>query len=425
MLTVVENSRLPGFYKRSMSERLDTIKELVDLTEQEVQLLEKSGGLKKETAEQIIENVIGTFPYPLGIASNFKINGQDYLVPMVIEETSVVAAASHAAKITRKSGGITAEAQDSVMIGQIQLNGIENPEKAKKRILAKKKKLIEIANEQDPVLVKLGGGAKNLQVRIVDSFQGPMVVSHLLVDCLDAMGANAVNTMAEALAPHIEELTGGTVNLRIISNLADKRLVRAKTTIKPEDIGGKEVVDDIINAYAFADADPYRAATHNKGIMNGVIAVLKATMQDTRAVEAGAHAYAARNGKYEPLTTWKKDKEGNLVGELEMPMAVGTIGGATKVHPLAQVALKIMGVEKAKELAEVAGAVGLAQNLAALRALATAGIQEGHMKLHSKNIAFMAGARGEMVDKIAKRMIEEDNIRFDRAKALLKQFSNE
>ncbi len=422
---MVENSRLPGFYKRSMSERLDTIKELVDLTEQEVQLLKKSGGLKKETAEQMIENVIGTFPYPLGIASNFKINGQDYLVPMAIEETSVVAAASHAAKITRKSGGITAEAQDSIMIGQIQLNDVENPEKAKKRILAKEKKLIEIANEQDPVLVKLGGGAKNLEVRIVDSFQGPMVVSHLLVDCLDAMGANAVNTMAEALAPYIEELTGGTVNLRIISNLADKRLVRAKTTIKPEDIGGKEVVEDIVNAYAFADADPYRAATHNKGIMNGVIAVLKATMQDTRAVEAGAHAYAARNGKYEPLTTWKKDKKGNLVGELKMPMAVGTIGGATKVHPLAQVALKIMGVEKAKELAKIATAVGLAQNLAALRALATAGIQKGHMKLHAKNIAFMAGARGEMLDKIAKKMIEEDHIRFDRAKALLAEFSEE
>lgn len=422
---MVENSRIHGFYKLPIQERLKKIKETVGLDEEEVKLLKKTGGLKKETSDRMIENVIGNFPYPFGIATNFKINGEDYLIPMVIEETSVVAAASHAAKITRKSGGIKSEATDSIMIGQIQLNDIEDPKAAKAKIMENEKKLIEIANEQDPVLLDLGGGPQDLNVRVLESTHEPMVITHLLVDTLDAMGANAVNSMAEALAPYIEEITGGSVNLRIISNLADKRLVRAKTTIPPENIGGLEVVEDIVNAWAFADADPYRAATHNKGVMNGVIAVLHATMNDTRAVEAGAHAYAARSGTYKPLTVWKKDEEGNLVGTLEMPMAVGTVGGATKIHPLAQVALKILGIEKAKKLAEITGAVGLAQNLAALRALATAGIQKGHMKLHAQNIAFMAGARGGLVDKVAKKMIEEDNIRFDRAKTLVKKYSEE
>lgn len=420
---MVESSRIPGFYKLPIQERREKIKEMAGLDEEEVKLLKKNGGLKEETSDRMIENVIGNFPYPFGIATNFKINGEDFLIPMVIEETSVVAAASHAAKITRKSGGIKAEATDSIMIGQIQLNNVEDPNAAKAKIMENEEKLIEIANDEDPVLVDLGGGAQDLNVRIVESTQGPMVVTHLLVDTLDAMGANAVNSMAEAVAPYVEDITGGSVNLRIISNLADKRLVRAKTIIPPEDIGGAEVVDDIVNAWAFANADPYRAATHNKGVMNGVIAVLHATMNDTRAVEAGAHAYAALMGKYKPLTEWKRNENGDLVGKLEMPLAVGTIGGATKLAPLAQVALKILGIEKAKKLAEISGAVGLAQNLAALRALATAGIQKGHMKLHAQNIAFMAGAREGLVDKVAKKMIEEDNIGFERAKTLVKKHS--
>lgn len=420
---MIKTSRLPGFYKLPIEKRLEKIKHLADLNDKEVNLLRKNGGLNEATADRMVENVIGSFPYPFSIATNFKINGKDYLVPMVIEETSVVAAASHAAKITRKSGGITAEASKSIMIGQIQLHDTNNPEKARSLILENKEELLEIANEQDPTLVKLGGGAKDLNVRIIDSIQGPMVITHLLVDCLDAMGANATNSMAEALAPYIEDLTDGTVNLRIISNLADKRLVRVKTMIKPEHIGGEDVVDGIVNAYAFAEADPYRAATHNKGIMNGIIGVLHATMNDTRAVEAGAHAFAAKTGSYKPLTTWKKDKEGNLVGNLEIPMAVGTVGGATKIHPLAQVALKILGTEKAQKLAEIAGSVGLAQNLAALRALATAGIQKGHMKLHAQNLAFMAGARGELIEEVVKKMRKEDTITFEKAKEFVKQLS--
>lgn len=421
---MLESSRLPGFYKLPVEERLNKIKEIADLTEEEVKLLKKSSGLSMETADRMVENLVGIFGFPFGIATNFKINGEDYLVPMVIEETSVIAAASHAAKITRKSGGITVEAMDSVMIGQIQLNNIDNPKKAKNKILENKEKLIKIANKQDPVLVDLGGGAIDVNVRTIKSRQGPMVITHLLVNCLDAMGANATNTMAEALAPYIEDITGGSVNLRIISNLADKRLIHAKTKIHPEHIGGESVVDGIVNASAFAEADPYRAATHNKGVLNGVIGVINATMNDTRAIEAGAHAYAARSGTYSPLSKWRKDEEGNLVGELEMPMAIGTVGGATKMHPLAQVALKILDIEKAKELSEVAGAVGLAQNLAALRALATAGIQRGHMKLHAQNLAHMAGARGDLVDKVAQKMIEGDSVGFDKAKELVKKLSD-
>ncbi|MGQ4833075.1 MAG: hydroxymethylglutaryl-CoA reductase, degradative [Candidatus Asgardarchaeia archaeon] len=416
-----KTSRIKGFYKRSIDERRKIVRDFADLTDEEVKLLEKESPLDIEIADRMIENVIGTMPLPLGIATNFLINGKDYLIPMAIEETSVVAAASNAARFCREGGGITSIATDSIMIGQVQLTKVKDPYGAKVQILAEKEKILEIANEKDPILVKLGGGAKDLEVRVLQAITGPMVIVHLLVDVKDAMGANAVNTMAEAVAPYIERITGGKVYLRILSNLADKRLVRARTVIPKEAIGGEEVVDGIVEAYAFAAADPYRAATHNKGIMNGVDAVVIATGNDWRAIEAGAHSYAARFGKYEPLSIWEKNEKGDLVGTLEMPMAVGIIGGATKVHPVAKLALKILGVKTAKELAEVIGAVGLAQNLAALRALATEGIQKGHMTLHAKNIAIMAGATGELIDIAAERMIREGKIRMDRAKEILEE----
>ncbi|MCD6357438.1 MAG: hydroxymethylglutaryl-CoA reductase, degradative, partial [Thermoproteales archaeon] len=422
MFADVKTSRIPGFYKLSMDERLRKVAEFAGLSEEEVKLLKQFGNLDPRTADIMIENVIGAMSYPFAIAVNFLINGRDYMVPMVIEETSVVAAASHAAKLTRESGGIFAEASDPVMIGQVQVVNVKDPWYRKMILLEHKEELLKIANEQDPVLVKLGGGAKDLEVRVLDSPKGPMLVVHLLVDVRDAMGANAVNRMAEAIAPYVEDLTGGKVYLRIVSNLADRRIVRAWTKVKKEVLGGEEVVDGIVYAWAFAAADPYRAATHNKGIMNGVIAVALATAQDHRAIEAGAHAYAARNGRYRPLSVWEKDENGDLVGCLEMPMPVGIVGGATKVHPVARIALKILGVKSAKELAEVMGAVGLAQNLAALRALATEGISRGHMELHARNLAIMAGATGDLIDKVAEAMIREGRIRFDRAKELVEEF---
>ena len=420
---MTKSSRIPGFYKLPVEERLKKVAEFANLTEEEVELLKKEGSLSLEIADRMIENVIGTMAYPFGIATNFLINGKEYLIPMVIEEPSVVAAASNAAKMTRSKGGIHTSSTGPIMIGQIQLVNVKDPYAQKMRILEEKEEILKIANEQDPVLIKFGGGAKDIEVRVIDSPKGPMVITHLIVDVRDAMGANAVNTMCEAVAPFIERITRGRVYLRIISNLADKRLVRARTVVDKEAVGGEEVVDGIVSAWAFAAADPYRAATHNKGILNGVIAVALATGQDHRAIEAGAHAYAARTGKYMPLTTWEKNEEGDLVGTLEMPMAVGIVGGATKVHPVARVALKILGVKTATELAEIMGAVGLAQNLAALRALAAEGIQYGHMRLHARNLAMMAGATPEIVDKIVEIMVRERKIRYDRAEELVKQFS--
>ena len=419
-----KTSRIPGFYKLTIKERLEKVADFAGLTEEEKALLLKEGNLDFKTADIMIENVIGTMAYPFAVAVNFLINGKDYMVPMVIEESSVVAAASNAAKVMRRDGGIKSIATDPVMIGQIQVIKLRNPWYAKMQIIEHKDEILELANQQDPILVKLGGGAKDLEVRVVDSPRGPMVIVHLLVDVRDAMGANAVNTMAESVSPFIEKITGGKTHLRIISNLADRRLVRSWVKVYKEDIGGEEVVDAIVDAWAFAAADPYRAATHNKGIMNGVIAVALATAQDHRAIEAGAHAYAARFGRYEPLTHWEKDEDGNLVGSLEMPMAVGIVGGATKVHPVAKVALKILGVKTAKELAEVMGAVGLAQNFAALRALATEGIQRGHMKLHARNLAVMAGATGDLIEEVARRMIEEGKITFPRAKELVEELTS-
>ncbi|MCI4409514.1 MAG: hydroxymethylglutaryl-CoA reductase, degradative [Thermofilum sp.] len=420
-----KTSRIPEFYKKTLEERLNIVAEYAGLTQEEVALLKNFGNLDPKIADSMIENVIGAMSYPFAVAVNFLINGKDYLVPMVIEEASVVAAASNAARVMRRDGGIKSIATQPVMIGQIQVVGVKDPWHKRMIILEHKDEIIQKANEVDPVLVKFGGGAKDVEARVVEGPRGPMIIVHLLVDVRDAMGANAVNTMAEKVAPMIERLTGGRVLLRIISNLADRRLVRSWVKVYKEDIGGEEVVDAIVDAWAFAAADPYRAATHNKGIMNGVIAVALATAQDHRAIEAGAHAYAARTGRYVPLSTWEKDQDGNLVGTLEMPMAVGIIGGATKVHPIAKIALKILGVKTATELAEVMGAVGLAQNFAALRALATEGIQKGHMRLHARNLAIMAGATGDLIDKVVEIMVSENKISFSYAQELVNKLSKE
>jgi len=419
-----KTSRIPGFYKLKPKERLEIVKDFASLTEDEVEALMNTGSLPIELADRMIENVIGAIPIPIGVAVNFLINGRDYMIPMAIEEPSVVAAASNAARMARRSGGFHAECTRPVMIGQIQCVGIKDPYRAKMEVLSAKEEILQKANEQDPLLVSLGGGAIDLEARVIDTRSGPMLITHLLVDCKDAMGANAVNTMAEAVAPMIERITGGRVYLRIISNLATKRLARAWTKIDKEAVGGEEIVDGIVEAYNFASADPYRAATHNKGIMNGVIAVAIATCNDHRAIEAGAHAYAAISGRYLPLSVWEKNEEGDLVGSIELPMAVGTVGGATRVHPIAKICLKILGVKSANELAAVMAAVGLAQNLAALRALADEGIQRGHMKLHARNIAIQAGAKGELIDLLVQRMVEERKIRLDRAKELLKELTS-
>ena len=414
-------SRIPGFYKLPVEERVKIVKEFAGLTDEEASLLMKAGNLDISVADRMIENVIGTWPLPLGIATNFLINGRDYLIPMAIEEPSVVAAASNAAKMAREGGGFFASSTDPIMISQIQLVKVKDAEEARNAILAEKQRILEIANERDPVLVKLGGGARDVEVRIIDTIMGKMVITHLIVDVRDAMGANVVNTMAEAVAPFIERITGGRVYLRILSNLADRRLASARAVWKKEEIGGDEVVEGILYAYAFAEADPYRAATHNKGIMNGIIAVARATGQDTRAIEAGAHSYAARNGRYTSLSRFWRNEDGDLEGFLEMPLAVGIVGGVANVHPIARIALKILGVKSARELSEVMVAVGLAQNFAALRALATEGIQAGHMKLHARNIAMAAGATPDIVDEVVERMLREKTIRIDVAKRIIEE----
>ena len=419
-----KTSRIPGFYKLPVEERVRIVKEFAGLTDEEAALLLKAGSLDISIADRMIENVIGTWPLPLGIATNFLINGRDYLIPMAIEEPSVVAAASNAAKMAREGGGFFTSSTDPIMISQIQLVKVKNAEEAKNAILAEKQRILEIANERDPVLVKLGGGARDVEVRIIDTMMGKMVITHLIVDVRDAMGANVVNTMAEAVAPFIERITGGRVYLRILSNLADRRLASAKAVWKKEEIGGDEVVEGILYAYAFAEADPYRAATHNKGIMNGIIAVARATGQDTRAIEAGAHSYAARSGRYTSLSRFWRNEDGDLEGFLEMPLAVGTVGGVASVHPIAKIALKILGVKSARELSEVMVAVGLAQNFAALRALATEGIQAGHMKLHARNIAMAAGATPDIVDEVVERMLREKTIRIDVAKRIIEEIKS-
>lgn len=416
-----KTSRISGFYKLPINERLDYVRKFCNLTPEEVECLREVGNLDLETADRMIENAIGTMAYPLAIAVNFLIDGKDYLVPMVLEEPSVVAAASNAARMMREEGGIFTSSTEPIMIGQIQSVDLTDPQAAKLRISEHVDEILKVANDQDPFLVSLGGGATSVEVRVIESSAGPMVITHLLVNVKDAMGANAVNNMCEAVAPLIEKLGGGRVYLRIISNLADRRLVRARATVDKDELGGEDVVDAIVKAWAFAEADPYRAATHNKGIMNGVIAVALATGQDHRAIEAGAHAYAARTGRYSSLSSWKGNEDGDLVGTLEIPMAVGLVGGATKTHPVARISTKILGVKTADELARVMAAVGLAQNLAALRALVSEGIQMGHMKLHARNLAVAAGATGDLIDRVAEVMTAEKAIRFDRAKELVEK----
>jgi hydroxymethylglutaryl-CoA reductase len=413
-----DSSELTGFYKLPMAERLKLVQKLTGLSEEEVKTLSNTGGLPPEVADRMIENVIGGITMPMGVATNFMINGRDYLVPMALEEPSVVAAASNAAKMARVKGGFHVTNTGPVMIAQIQTVEVKDPFRARMDLFLHKDEILAKANDQDPMLVSLGGGAKDLNVKVISSIKGPMVIAELIVNTGDAMGGNAVNTMAEAVAPIVERVTGGKVYLRIISNLADRRLIRVSATFDKEAIGGEAAVDGIVYAYAFAEADPYRCSTHNKGIMNGVIAVAIACGQDIRALEAGAHSYATKHGGYKPLSTWEKNQEGDLVGTLEMPMAVGLVGGAAKTHPAAN---KIIGVKTAIELAEVMGAVGLAQNFAALRALASEGIQKGHMKLHARNVAANAGATGDLVDVVANRMIQEKMIRFDRAKAIVEE----
>jgi len=416
-----KTSRIEGFYKLPMAERLKIVKTFADLTDEEAMALAGLGGADPSISDKMVENAVGSFHMPLGIAVNFRINDKDYLIPMAIEEPSVIAAASNSAKMARVKGGFWTSSTPPIMIGQVQLTGIKDPSRAKHVILERKHEILELANKQDPMLITLGGGAKDLEVRIIDTQKGPNVVVHLLVDVKDAMGANAVNTMAEAVAPLVEEIAGGRVYLRILSNLATHRLARARAVWEKEALGGEDVVDGVVEAYLFAEADPYRCATHNKGIMNGIDAVIIATGNDWRAIEAGAHSYAARSGSYKPLTIFEKTPDGDLAGTIELPMAVGLIGGATKVHPTARASIKLLGVKGAQELGEVAAAVGLAQNLAALRALATVGIQKGHMSLHAKNIVNSVGCPPELVDEVVRIIVAEKKVRMDRAKEVIEE----
>lgn len=423
-------SEIPGFYKRTVEERRKVVREWAGLTEAEARAYDFPPGIDPGTIERMVENVIGTFPLPLGVATNFRVNGKDYLVPMAIEEPSVIAAASNSAKVTRAHGGFRAQTSTPVMIGQIQVLDVVDPAAARLRILAERESLLAAANAKDPMLVKFGGGARELEVRIIPSPRGTMLVVHLMVDARDAGGMNAVNTMCEALAPTVAKLAGGRVVLRIISNLAIYRVARATATfpaaaLATENATGPEVVEAILDAYTLAAVDPFRCATHNKGIMNGVSAVVVATGNDFRAIESGAHSYAAylarEGGTLRPLTTYEKDPHGDLVGTIELPTAVGLIGGATAVHPTAKVNVKLLGVTGAQELGQVLACVGLAQNFGALRALATEGIQRGHMSLHARNIAATAGAAPAEVDAVVERLIAEHAIRIDRAREVLEE----
>jgi hydroxymethylglutaryl-CoA reductase len=431
MVAEKRGSRLPGFYNQPLSERRRLLAELTGLADEDLDALTGQAALSAEQADHMVENVVGVYALPLGIGLNFVVNGREVLVPMAIEEPSVVAGASYMAKLARLDGGFHAHTTPPEMIGQIQILGVSDLPMARLALLEKKDELLAEVAEIDPLLKRLGGGPRDLQVRLIsESPVGPFLVLHLIYDVRDAMGANAINTAAERLAPRLEAITGGRVHLRILSNLADRRLARARCRIPLQslafdDYKAEEVRDGIIAAWAFAAVDPYRAATHNKGIMNGVDAVVIATANDWRAIEAGAHAYAARDGRYTSLSTWGRDPQGNLVGTLEMPMAVGIVGGATRVHPSAQAAIKLMGVQSAAELAEVIVSVGLAQNLAALRALATEGIQRGHMSLHARQVAIAAGAEGEVIERLAEQLVAESTVRIDRAQEILNQWKGQ
>ena len=413
------SSRIPGFYKLDPESRFLKLLEFSGLPAEQLQPLQGTDARMASIADRMIENAVGTFSIPLGVAANFLVNGIDYLVPMATEEPSVVAAASNAALIAREKGGFRTSSTDPVMIAQVQILDVADPHGARLRLLEARDELIALANEQDPLLVQLGGGARDIEVRLLESGDFRSVVLHLQVDVRDAMGANAVNTMAEALAPRIAAIARGRSLLRILSNKADLRLVRARAVFDAEKLGGPQVVDGIVDASRFAAADPYRAATHNKGIMNGISAVVLATGNDTRAIEAGAHCHACRDGRYTSLSHYEKDADGNLVGTIELPLAMGLVGGATKTHPAAQAAVKLLAVKSAVQLAEVTAAVGLAQNMAALRALATEGIQRGHMSLHARNVAVAAGAAEEEIGALVERLVAGGQVRLDRAQQLL------
>jgi hydroxymethylglutaryl-CoA reductase len=424
----MSTSRLPGFYDLPLHERLETAARASGLEGEAAAALTAAGGLSAEQADHMIENVVGVFGLPLGIAVNFVVNGREVLVPMAIEEPSVVAGASFMARLAREGGGFSAESTAPEMIAQLQVLEVRDLEGARRALLAEKATILAEADQVDPVLQRLGGGARDLEVRLLpETPAGPMLIVHLIYDTRDAMGANAANTAAERLAPRLEAITGGRVHLRILSNLADRRLARAScripaATLTFGEFTGERVRDGVVEAWAFAAADPYRAATHNKGIMNGVDAVVIACGNDWRAIEAGAHAFAARTGRYTSLSQWSVSRDGALEGRLEMPMAVGIVGGATRVHPTARACLRLMGVTTARQLAEVIVSVGLAQNLAALRALATEGIQRGHMGLHARQVAIAAGADGAQVEKLARQLVLEGTVRLDRAEAILREW---
>ncbi|WP_229663232.1 hydroxymethylglutaryl-CoA reductase, degradative [Microbacterium album] len=415
------NSRLSGLRDREPADRRRLVAESAGIDEDVLAPLEPADGLTVAQADHLIENVIGVIGIPVGVATNFTIDDRDYLIPMATEEPSVVAAASNAARMARGHGGFRTSTTGTVMIAQIQVVDVVDPEGARARILEAREELLAMANAQDPVLVSLGGGAIDVSVRVLATATGAHVVAHLHVDVRDAMGANAVNTMAEAVAPRVSEISGGRALLRILSNKADLRITRARAVFDAELLGGAEVVRDIAHASAFATADPYRAATHNKGIMNGITAVVLATGNDTRAVESGAHSHAVRDGRYSALSRFEVGADGHLVGTLELPLAVGLVGGATRAHPVAQAAVKLLGVQTATELAAVIAAVGLAQNLAALRALAAEGIQRGHMALHARTIAASAGARSDEIGQVAQRIVADGRIRIEHAQAVLEE----
>jgi hydroxymethylglutaryl-CoA reductase len=418
------SSRLPGFYKLSVTDRLNRLDEWHPLSaDEKARLLGQSLPLDK--ADMMVENVIGTFGMPLGVAANFKINGKDYLVPMAVEETSVVAAAGNSAQLIRENGTLSAKCEATVMEGQIQLTDVPDMDQAIRVISEAKERLLNLANAQDRMLVSLGGGARDLYCRRLETESGPMLIVHLAVDVRDAMGANAVNTMIETLGPLLADLAKGDLHLQIITNYCDRSLTRARFEVKVDclqwkQFTGRQVSERVVRAYHFADADPYRATTHNKGIMNGIDGILIATGNDWRAVEAGCHAYAARTGRYRSLSRYRIEGD-KLVGEIELPIAVGLVGGVTKLHPIAAIALKLLGVTRRSELAEVVACAGLLQNFAAMRALVTAGIQKGHMSLHARNVACFAGADGELAVKVAEQMEQEGRVSFDRAKQIIDQ----
>lgn len=414
------SSRISGFRDLTPQERRHRVADVAGLDPTRLGVLDPQTGLTLSQADHMIENALGVMGVPVGVATNFVVDGREVLVPMATEEPSVVAAASNLARMTREHGGFTSSAMPPVMQAQVQVLDVPDPWAARLRLLARAGELIEIANAQDPALVSLGGGVRDVGVRVLPSTRQTYVVLHLVVDVRDAMGANAVNTMAEAIAPRVAEIAGGRTLLRILTNKADLRLARVSATFDRDLLGGAEVVENILDAAEFAVVDPYRAATHNKGIMNGITAVVLATGNDTRAVEAGAHSHSlTSDGRYTAMSHFEKSHDGHLVGTLELPMAVGLVGGATKVHPVAQANVEVIGARTAAELGSVIMAVGLAQNAAALRALATEGIQRGHMALHARNVAVAVGARGDEIDEVVRRVVAERAVRADRAEQVL------